>query len=217
VEVTEIPTPCRLVVCLACCVMLAPAQRNRASQAEEDLYQAAQVEADPTHRLYLVEQWRSAYPQSEFKDEQLRIKLVASRMLGRHEDVFAAAVDLVNLNPGDANALNSIVVTGPKLLSPTVEQIELVSAAARAVLTPPPTPAITLLNGVPTPKKSISAQSNPPSPVPPTTLESSRPESQAVTSMISEWRRNYRPAPDPNVQRKKDAETALEWVRNIRR
>jgi hypothetical protein len=199
--------------------MLAPAQRKWASEAEEELHKAAQLEADPAHRLYLIEQWRSAYPESEFKDTQLRFKLAASRMLGRHEDVFAAAVDLVRLDPGDTSALNSIVVTGPKLTSPTGEQIELVAAAANAVLTLPPTskPEVVLLNGVPTKVSTLTAQPNPSPPVPPSTLESSRPESQAVTSMISEWRRNYRPAPDPAVQRKKDAESALEWVRNVRR
>lgn len=210
----------RLFIGFLCCVMLAPAQRKWASEAEQELYQDAQSEKDPAQTLFLVERWRLAYPDSEFKDLRLRLKVAANEKLGRHEDVLEAAGELLNLDAGDVNALHSIVVNGPKVQSASAEQLELVLAAANALVMPPPKPKpeVVMLNGVPTkaPAPAHTAANRPP-PVPPTTLEESSPEGQAVTSMIAEWRRSYRPTPDPAVQRQKDAESALEWVRSVRR
>jgi hypothetical protein len=202
--------------------MVAPAQQHWASPAEHELYRSALAEEDPTQALYLLERWRAAYPQSAFKDLQLELDFWANQQLGRVGGAFQSATELAKLNPTEVVALHWLVLTGPKLPSPTAEQIEIVAAAAHAILSPVPTPAAytptALLNGVPA-KVNPSAQPKRPPPVPPTTLESSTPEGQAVTAMLSSWRRNYRarPAPDPAVQRKTDAEAALEWVRQVRR
>jgi hypothetical protein len=74
-------------------------------RAEYDLYDSITKEQNPQTRLGLLDSWKAKYPDSKESERRLQAYLTTYQALGRGKDMFAAAKELVAVNPKNFTGL----------------------------------------------------------------------------------------------------------------
>ena len=86
----------------------APAKQFK-DQAEADLVNAANKNADPKGRLDQLDKWKAGYPDSAYAPERTVMYMFTYTQLKRYHDAIAAAQEVLKTKPNDAYALTTIV------------------------------------------------------------------------------------------------------------
>jgi len=95
------------------------AQQHWKDRAEFDLYtEVVKLDATPTERLQILDEWKSGYPQSGFGNTRLKIYLITYQQLNNHRAAFDTAAEILKSQPNDLPSLTEIVAHGLQLLQP---------------------------------------------------------------------------------------------------
>jgi tetratricopeptide (TPR) repeat protein len=176
-------------------------ERRWADAAEYDLATQAFGERDPQQQIALLQDWESRYPKTEFERERLVSFALAFERLGKVDEAFTRATELLKLNPNYPQALLLVATIGPALPFPTDSQVAMVSASAIRLqsvkLTPSPLVSTALSSGPTSGSTSVAD-----------------PENEEVLNFLRERRRNRAARTDPEVVKRRVVEAALRWTKN---
>jgi hypothetical protein len=183
----------------------AVAEKNWADKTEYDLFNQIGSETDPQRQIVLLYEWEARYPQSDLQRERLLLLASANKKIGKAQESFIAALQLLNRYPDDLDAYHLIVTVGPTLPQPSREDIETITSAANKILLPRPVPV------------AARSPQTPAALEPPATGLSPEAESQRVDAFIRDMRRASASPFDPSIARRTAAQAALEWIKTRKR
>lgn len=83
--------------------------------AEYELIDKTYKETDPAAKLQLLAEWKEKYPESDFKDDRLRMIMQTNQQAGKLPEAIAAAKDVLAQFPGDFAANFTIASLTPAL------------------------------------------------------------------------------------------------------
>lgn len=81
------------------------APRQAKTQEEFNLLTAVNQEQDWKKKLPILLEWKSKYPDSAFKGDRQQVLVNTYQQLGRPDDLWSAAGELVDLSPNDVSGL----------------------------------------------------------------------------------------------------------------
>lgn len=123
-----------LALTLTSGLLLAQAKEKKVKdQGEYDLFTAVTKEQDPGKKLALLNQWKEKYPDSDFKDDRLKLILTAYQQLGKPAEMYATAKELQALDPKEVTALYWLTLL-TESLPPTPDTLSTGEKAAQALL-----------------------------------------------------------------------------------
>lgn len=108
-------------------------QKNVKDQAEYDLLQAQQKEADPTKKLAILTTWKEKYPESEFKTDRLAIFITTYQQLNQAEKMYTTAQELKGIDPKNATALYFLTALPPGMNVTTPQRLAEAEQNAQAL------------------------------------------------------------------------------------
>ncbi len=103
-------------------------------RAEYDLVQSALSEKDPQKKLDLLDQWKTKYPETDFKEMRLEAYIEAYKDLQQPAKMLATAKDLMDLNPKNLKALYWLSVLSINPNQTTPDALDLAQKAATQLL-----------------------------------------------------------------------------------
>ncbi len=116
-------------------LFLALAQEKKVKdQAEFDLYTAAAKETDPAKQLQLLLQWKEKYPTSDYKEERQTTMIGTYQKLGKADEMWSSAVDLLNMNPASLAALYYLTSLTVNPAKTEANRLDVGEKAARGLL-----------------------------------------------------------------------------------
>jgi tetratricopeptide (TPR) repeat protein len=74
-------------------------------QAEYDLFAGATKETDPNKKLQLLNTWKEKYPDSDYKEDRLKLILGTYQQMGNAAKMADTAKEILATNPNDVSAL----------------------------------------------------------------------------------------------------------------
>ncbi|MDA1233435.1 MAG: hypothetical protein O3A53_01390 [Acidobacteria bacterium] len=124
---------------IVCAVLLAasaafPAPQEAAEKqpkdmAEYELINKTFEEADPATKLQLLAEWQEKYPESDYKEDRLRLVMRTNQAAGKLAEAIGGAEEVLRQFPGDFEANLTIATLTPGLGS---ESAEVLSAGEKA-------------------------------------------------------------------------------------
>ena len=90
-------------------------EKRPKDQAEYELINKTFKETDPATKLQLLAEWQEKYPESDYKDDRLRLFMRTHQQSGDKEKTLAAAKDVLAKFPGDFEANFTIANLVPTL------------------------------------------------------------------------------------------------------
>jgi hypothetical protein len=116
-----------------------PAQKRWAEAAEYDLHdEIHQAERNPDQQVFLLREWESRYPRTDFQRERLISFVLAFQRTGKSVHSFMRATELLHRYSNDTAALLLVATIGPTLPSPSENQVTIIKAAASKLLSEMP-------------------------------------------------------------------------------
>ncbi len=91
------------------------AEKRPKDQAEYELINKTFKEADPATKIQLLSEWKEKYPESDYKDDRLRLFMRTHQAAGANDETIAAAKDVLAEFPGDFEANFTIATLTPAL------------------------------------------------------------------------------------------------------
>jgi hypothetical protein len=196
---------CLTVSFLAMAVALTlPAQKRWAEAAEYDLHdEIHQAERNPDQQVFLLREWESRYPRTDFQRERLISFVLAFQRTGKSVHSFMRATELLHRYSNDTAALLLVATIGPTLPSPSENQVTIIKAAASKLLSEMPSaPARSPASDDDQVANAVSALD---------------PETERVLVFVRQLRKLADARPDPEGVRRRVAEAVLEWANSLNR
>ena len=95
-----------VVSAMSLSLALAQAKEKKVKdQAEYDLFTAVTKEASPQKKLALLDEWKQKYPDSDYKDDRLKIYLQTYQALGQGQKMWDTAKEILQVEPNEVTAL----------------------------------------------------------------------------------------------------------------
>jgi tetratricopeptide (TPR) repeat protein len=91
------------------------AEKKPKDMAEYELLSKTFKEIDPATKLQLLSEWKEKYPESEFKEDRLRLFMRTHQQAGDNEATISGAKDVLAEYPGDFEANFIIATVTPSL------------------------------------------------------------------------------------------------------
>lgn len=91
------------------------AEKKPKDMAEYELITKTFGEADPATKIQLLSEWKEKYPESEYKDDRLRLFMRTHQAAGDNDAAISAAKDVLAEFPGDFEANFTIATITPSL------------------------------------------------------------------------------------------------------
>ena len=86
-----------------------PPEKKPPSQAEYDLIQSIDKDADANHRLQTLDKWAKDFPASDYADVRRKAYLITYQQLNRTRDAVNMAQEMLKADPNDVLALTLVV------------------------------------------------------------------------------------------------------------
>jgi tetratricopeptide (TPR) repeat protein len=118
---------------------------NWTDRKEYDLVLDIRAEVAPGPRIALLDQWKTAYPKSEFARVRLELYLVAYQALGDSPHTLGVASELLADQPDSLVGAFWFALLLPEQAAPSPEQLALGEKAAGRLLTPKPAAGVELI------------------------------------------------------------------------
>jgi tetratricopeptide (TPR) repeat protein len=114
----------------------APAEKKPQykDQQEFTLYDSVTKETDATKKLALLNTWKEKYPESDFKNDRLKIFLTTYQQLGQPAKMIDTAKEMLAVDPKDITALYWITFLTPTLGSTGSDTLDTGEKAANGLL-----------------------------------------------------------------------------------
>ncbi len=90
-------------------------EKQPKDQAEYELINKAFKETNPQTKLQLLSEWQEKYPESDYKDDRLRLFMRTHQAAGDKDKTLATAKDVLEQHPGDFEANFTIAGMIPTL------------------------------------------------------------------------------------------------------
>jgi hypothetical protein len=103
-------------------------------RAEYDLVDAIGKEADANKKLQLLNQWKEKYPATEFKKMRSAMYLQTYQALNQPANIYAAAKEVLAVDPKDVYALSMISFLTPVQQNTSPEALDFGEKAAKGIL-----------------------------------------------------------------------------------
>ncbi len=110
------------------------AEKRPADRAEFELINKTYKETDPATKLQLLAEWEEKYPESDFKDDRLRLLMQTYQQVGSLPEAVATAKKVLALFPGDFAANFMIAKHTPALNSTAADVLSAGEEAASALI-----------------------------------------------------------------------------------
>lgn len=95
----------------------APKEKAPKDMVEYELFSNTLKETDPTKKLQLLAEWKEKYPESDFKEDRLRLIMRTNQEARKLPDAIATAKEVLAQFPGDFEANFTIASLTPALNS----------------------------------------------------------------------------------------------------
>lgn len=103
-------------------------------RAEYDLVQSIDKATDPNEKIKLLDQWREKYPNTDFKDNRIRMYLDAYRALNQPDKMLQTAQELTALDPKNPIGLYWICLLIPSMNRTAPADLDLAEKSAQSLL-----------------------------------------------------------------------------------
>src|ERR1051325_5194405 len=90
-------------------------ERQWKSQAEYDLFAAAQKDANAQNRLGELDKWKQGFPESEYADVRLQMYLITYQQLNQARQAFDTALTILKDKPDYARGLTAVLYYAQQL------------------------------------------------------------------------------------------------------
>jgi tetratricopeptide (TPR) repeat protein len=105
-------------------------EKQAKDMVEYELFDKILKETDPAAKLPLLAEWKEKYPDSDFKDDRLRLIMQTNQQAGKLAEAIAAAKEILALFPGDFAANFTITSLTPALNSTAADVLSTGEKAA---------------------------------------------------------------------------------------
>jgi tetratricopeptide (TPR) repeat protein len=112
----------------------APKEKAPKDMAEYELFDKIMKETDPATKLPLLAEWKEKYPESDYKEDRLRIVMQTNQQAGKLAEAIAAAQEILAQYPGDFFANVTIASLTPALNSTAADVLSAGEKAATALI-----------------------------------------------------------------------------------
>jgi len=103
-------------------------------QQEYTLYDSASKETDANKKLQILNTWKEKYPESDFKEERLKLLLDTYQKLGQAAKMVDTAKELLTIDPNDVTALYWITFLAPSSGGISADALATATKAANGLL-----------------------------------------------------------------------------------
>jgi len=103
-------------------------------QQEYTLYDSASKETDPNKKLQILNTWKEKYPESDFKEERLKLFLDTYQKLGQAAKMVDTAKEILAIDPKDVTALYWITFLAPSSGGTSADALATATKAANGLL-----------------------------------------------------------------------------------
>jgi hypothetical protein len=109
-------------------------ERQWKSQAEYDLFAAAQKDANAQNRLGELDKWKQGFPESEYADVRLQMYLITYQQLNQARQAFDTALTILKDKPDYARGLTAVLYYAQQLKPPQPADLETAEKTAYYVM-----------------------------------------------------------------------------------
>ena len=104
------------------------------SQAEYDIFAAAQKDANAQNRLGELDKWKQQFPESEYNDVRDQMYLITYQQLNQPRQAFDKSVEILKTKPDYARALTAILYYVQQIKPPQPADIDTAEKTANYVI-----------------------------------------------------------------------------------
>ena len=104
-------------------------EKQPKDMAEYELISKTFAEADPATKLQLLAEWQEKYPESDYREDRLRLVMRTNQAAGKLTEAIRAAEEVLSQFPGDFEANLTIATLTPGLGG---DSVEVLSAGEKA-------------------------------------------------------------------------------------
>ena len=109
-------------------------EKQPKDMAEYELINQTFKEADPATKLQLLAEWKEKYPESDYKEDRLRLVMQTNQQANKLPEAIASAKELLAQFPGDFAANFTIASLTPALSSTAADVLSTGEKAASALI-----------------------------------------------------------------------------------
>jgi hypothetical protein len=131
--------PALLVVCVIAALHFGAAealgQPRPQDAVEAEVMERARIEPDPATKIRLLTEWTAKYPESDYRNDRLRLFMRTHQAGGNTELAIERARDVLDQIPGDFEASFTIAALAPELEAITESMLTTVERVVTHLLT----------------------------------------------------------------------------------